>query len=85
VTGARDAVGPQGLRPVSDRAALAYQHEQQLRLGIPAAAGMPTASNAWVIAPQRSTAGHTVLATAPAGVVQPLSSMASACMAQGLT
>jgi penicillin amidase len=65
VTGARDAVGPQGLRPVSDRAALAYQHEQQLRLGIPAAAGMPTASNAWVIAPQRSTAGHTVLYNGP--------------------
>lgn len=54
-----------GLRTVSSRAALAYQQDQVARLGPVAAAGMPTASNAWVIAPARSAQGHTVLYNGP--------------------
>jgi penicillin amidase len=57
--------GAAGLRGVSRGAALAYQAGQEARLGPVAAAGMPTASNAWVIAPKRSDQHHTVLYNGP--------------------
>lgn len=53
------------LKPVSNDAALAYEAGQVARIGTVAAAGMPTASNAWVIAPARSAAGHTVFYNGP--------------------
>jgi penicillin amidase len=53
------------LRPLSQQAANLYQAGQIARIGASAAAGMPTASNAWLIAPSKSSADHTVLENGP--------------------
>lgn len=53
------------LAPVSPAAAGAYQARQVAQIGPVAATGMPTASNAWVVAPSRSTARHAVLENGP--------------------
>ncbi|MYM89345.1 penicillin acylase [Rugamonas sp. FT82W] len=53
------------LREVSPPAALDYQAVALARLGPAAAAGMPTASNAWVVAPRKSADGNTVLYNGP--------------------
>jgi penicillin amidase len=53
------------LRPLSPVAALAYEAGQFERIGQAAAAGMPTASNAWVLAPSKSSAAHAVLYNGP--------------------
>jgi penicillin amidase len=53
------------LSPLSSETVDFYQSRQIALIGASAASGMPTASNAWVIAPSRSTAGHTVLQNGP--------------------
>lgn len=63
---ARPDAGPAAyLSDVSPAAALAYQAGVEARLGPSAAAGMPTASNAWVVAPAKSASGHAVLYNGP--------------------
>jgi penicillin amidase len=53
------------LRPLTPAAALAYEAGQVERIGFAAAAGMPTASNAWVLAPAKTTSGRAVLYNGP--------------------
>jgi len=50
---------------VAPAAALAWQAGQGRAYRAAAAAGMPTASNAWVLAPSKSSAGHAVLYNGP--------------------
>ena len=50
-------VGAGRLAPVSAQAAADFQAAQAVRLGLEAAQQMPTASNAMVLAPQRTREG----------------------------
>lgn len=55
----------QNLRPLSVAAARDWRSLQVARLGEAAADAMPTASNAWVVAPAKSQDGRTVLFNGP--------------------
>ena len=57
--------GAAALAPVSARAAAGFQQAQASRLGLEAAQQMPTASNAMVLAPQRTREGGAVLYNGP--------------------
>ncbi|MDH1332753.1 penicillin acylase family protein [Comamonas thiooxydans] len=62
---ARRGAGAGRLAPVSAQAAADFQAAQAVRLGLEAAQQMPTASNAMVLAPQRTREGAAVLYNGP--------------------
>lgn len=53
------------LAPLSADAAEAFQAQQLARIGPAAAEGLPTASNAWVLAPARTQEGRAILYNGP--------------------
>ncbi|WP_044562885.1 penicillin acylase family protein [Azospirillum sp. B4] len=58
-------LAPLSLAPLSLAAADDYAEGQRQRMGLAAAQGMPTASNAWVLAPSKTAGGETVLVNGP--------------------
>lgn len=56
---------PRHLQALSSQAAQDYLHKQALALGPTVAAGTPTASNAWLLGPAKTTHGHAVLYNGP--------------------
>lgn len=56
---------PNRLAPVSAQAAAAHRSWQVAQMGLAATENMPTASNAWVLAPSKTVDGHAILYNGP--------------------
>jgi penicillin amidase len=59
------AASPNRLVPISAQAAAAHRSWQVTQMGLAATENMPTASNAWVLAPAKTADGHAILYNGP--------------------